>query len=104
MARVDGTDLQIVHMIGDHLAVVEGSPEQLIACTGCGHVYGPKTQDPKLEAVVREVPITASSQLNIHGNLDLMRIREFFCPTCGTMIAANVQKLGDPVLIETELA
>ena len=61
-------------------------------------------EDPKLQAMVAERSIVDSSEINRHGAVDDLVLREFYCPGCGAMIAANVQRHGDPVLREIELA
>jgi acetone carboxylase gamma subunit len=80
---------------------VEG--ERCFHCARCDHEFGPVTDEPKLRAVVAERSIVDASELNRHGAVDDLVLREFYCPGCGAMIAANVQRHGDPVLREIEL-
>jgi acetone carboxylase gamma subunit len=51
---------------------------------------------------MREVPLSAISP---HNDLCLpeLRLREFYCPGCGTQIAVDVQRAGEPVLDESRL-
>jgi acetone carboxylase gamma subunit len=75
-----------------------------IRCADCDRLLGPRTQDPKLGAVVAERSLSDLSELNRFGTLDELVLREYYCPGCGAMLAANVQRPTDPVLIEIELA
>lgn len=93
-----------VESIGDAYRAVGETGARRLECARCGHDFGPLEQDPKLAAVVAEKPITASSPLNANGLVDELTQREFYCPGCGALIAANVQRKGDPVLIEMRLA
>jgi acetone carboxylase gamma subunit len=92
-----------LHRVGDAFVVVGNETDAEIRCSGCGFTFGPRTEDPKLGAVVAERSITTTSELNRHGAVDDLVLREFYCPGCGSMIAANVQRHGDPVLREIEL-
>jgi len=92
-----------LHSVGDAFAVHEGADGREFRCARCSHHYGPVTADPKLSAVVAERAITEISELNRHGAVDELVLREYYCPGCGLMVAANVQRRGDPVLREIEL-
>jgi acetone carboxylase gamma subunit len=74
-----------------------------IHCAPCGHGYGPADQDPKLGAVVRERSIADLSPLNAVGFTERLVAREFCCPSCGLLIAVNVQQRGDPIMLEWSL-
>jgi hypothetical protein len=50
---------------------------------------------------VRELPITAVSELNLLGRVDDIVLREFCCPGCGTSVAIDVQLRDEPVLEES---
>jgi acetone carboxylase gamma subunit len=97
------TTVQQLSSIGDAFHVVAGDAGPEILCAHCGHRFGPASEDPKLGAVVAERSIVDASEINRHGAVDDLVLREFYCPGCGAMIAANVQQHGDPVLREIEL-
>lgn len=92
-----------MHAIGSAYVVVEGEAGPEIRCAGCAYTFGPRAADPKLKAVVAERSIVDASELNRHGAVEDLVLREFYCPGCGAMVAANVQRHGDPVLREIEL-
>jgi len=98
------TTVQRLSSIGDAFHVVTGDAGPEIRCARCDHAFGPAQEDPKLQAMVAERSIVDSSEINRHGAVDDLVLREFYCPGCGAMIAANVQQHGDPVLREIELA
>jgi acetone carboxylase gamma subunit len=92
-----------VQSIGDAYTVRTENGDRNIACARCGHDFGDIHEDPKLAAVVAERPTTASSELNAYGS-DEFVLREYYCPDCGSMLCVNVQRQGDPVLVEMRLA
>lgn len=92
-----------LHSVGDAFQVhaIPGGSE--FRCARCEYVFGPAERDPKHGAVVAERSIVESSDLNKFGAVDDLVLREYYCPGCGGMVAANVQQIGDPVLREIEL-
>lgn len=102
-AETPGAKSQTVHSIGAAFSVVEGGDGAEIHCSRCDHSFGKRDEDPKLAAAVAERSIVESSDLNAYGAVDEMVLREFYCPGCGAMIAANVQRRGDAVLREMRL-
>jgi acetone carboxylase gamma subunit len=94
----------LVSAIGDAYVAVGEPGSRRLECARCSHDFGPIEEDPKLAAVVAEKPITASSKLNETGLVEELVQREFYCPGCGALVAANVQRKGDPVLVEMRLA
>ena len=89
--------------VGDAFVIVDGAAGADLRCARCNHVFGPRGEDPKLHAVVAERSITDSSELNSYGATEDLVLREFYCPGCGAMVAANVQRHGDPVMREITL-
>ncbi|NUT55238.1 MAG: hypothetical protein HOQ03_04555 [Thermoleophilia bacterium] len=94
----------VVHAVGDAYLVVEVDGRRELHCSKCSHSFGSHDEDPKLGAVVAERSIETASELNRHGAVDQLVLREFYCPSCGAMVAANVQRHGDPVLREMTLS
>jgi acetone carboxylase gamma subunit len=97
------TEVTVIHSIGDAFAVVAGGQGPEIHCSKCDFSFGARSEDPKLAAVVAERSIVESSDLNEYGAVDDLVLREYYCPGCGAMIAANVQQHGDAVLREIQL-
>lgn len=92
-----------IHSIGAAFDVVGSEDRAEIRCARCGFAFGEREEDPKLGAVVAERSIVEVNELNSYGAVDEIVIREYYCPDCGAMIAANVQRHGDPVLREIQL-
>jgi acetone carboxylase gamma subunit len=99
-----GRDPAQVQSIGDAYRATGEADDRRLTCARCAFDFGDARRDPKLAAVVAERPITASSELNANGLVGELVLREYYCPGCGSMVAANVQRRGDAVLIEMELA
>ncbi|MFN8217094.1 MAG: acetone carboxylase subunit gamma [Solirubrobacterales bacterium] len=93
-----------VHAVGEAYLVVKGSDGNRIECARCGADLGASDDDPKLNAAVAERTIDEVNDLNRFGAVDDLVVREFYCPSCGAMLAANVQRKGDPILRELKLA
>jgi acetone carboxylase gamma subunit len=90
--------------VGDAYILVETGGTRELHCAECGHVFGPASADPKLGAVVGERSLDELSALNRFGTTDELLLREYFCPGCGGLIAANIQRRGDPVMTEMRLS
>src|SRR3954451_8936225 len=71
-----------------------------LACSECGHRFGPAARDPKLGACMSERGIADLSTLNRSGMEDRLVSRHFYCPGCGLLFAVNVQQHGDPIMLE----
>jgi len=95
-------EVSVLHPVGDTIEAVEAGGERWLRCTVCLSRYGPYDHDPKRAAVMRELRLTDISPHNRLCREDL-RLREFYCPGCGTAIAADVQLAGEPVLDELRL-
>ena len=95
---VEGTRL---HRVADTVEAVENPEGRALRCTECGHRLGDYGDDHKQGTLVRELPITATSELNALGRVDEMVLREFCCPGCGTSVAMDVQLAEEPVLEES---
>ena len=90
--------------IGDAFSGVEHDGVRLHTCHRCGTVYGPIHVDPKRYALAREVAITQLSHWNRFGEVDGVKIVEFYCPGCALMIATQVRKNGDLILWDMSYA
>jgi N-methylhydantoinase B len=95
--RAEGSHL---HPVADTLEAVEDEHGAAIRCTRCSYRLSGYGEDYKRGSAMRELPITALSPLNAYGLVDEIVVREYCCPGCGTLIAVDVQKKGEPVLPE----
>ena len=73
------------------------------SCPDCGYSYGSLDHDPKLAALQSEVAMDRISPWNQFGNPESSIIREIYCPGCGSMLAVEVRRRGDPVLLDMAL-
>jgi acetone carboxylase gamma subunit len=92
----------VLHPVSDSVEAVEAGGERSLRCSLCHYRYGPYAHDHKRSALVRERPLTDVSPHNRRCD-DEFVLREFYCPGCGTALAADVQLRGDPILDETRL-
>jgi N-methylhydantoinase B/oxoprolinase/acetone carboxylase alpha subunit len=94
------------HLSVDSLAHQERIAESFIVrrdfavpslfCAKCGYSYGSAEDDWKQNSVMQEVGIETASTLNVYGKLDEFVLREYFCPGCGLMVSADVQRRQEP--------
>ena len=95
---------EVVMRIGEAISVVRQHRELLFECASCGYVYGSTEMgDPKKEALMREVSIGDLNSWNKFGWVDEFVIREFYCPKCGVMIAANMQRKNEDIMMDYSL-
>jgi N-methylhydantoinase B len=92
---------EIVHPVADTVEAVDADGVRSLRCTICHHRFGAYGSDHKQATLMRELPITAVSELNRLGRVDEMVLREFCCPGCGTSVAMDVQLRDEPVLDES---
>ncbi len=97
-------DEEVLMPMGEAVEVVRARGVPLSRCGRCGHLYGPAWEDPKVFAVMREGNITELSPLNRYGLTEEIVVRQYYCPGCATMFTVNIQRRGDPILIEFRLA
>jgi N-methylhydantoinase B len=95
LTRVEGGD--VMHPVGDVVEAVRVNGLAAIRCSECHQRLSAYDEEYKLGALVRELPITATSPLNARGLVDDFVLREFCCPGCGTAVAINVQRRGAPI-------
>ena len=91
---------QVLHPVADTVeaALVDG--EKLIRCTVCQTRLSGYSEDYKTGTLVREFPITHLSHLNEWAPPTDVVAREFACPGCGTAVAVDIQREGEPLLPE----
>jgi len=96
---------QLVIPIGDTTKVVRRNNELFFECTRCSNSYGStKIGDPKKNALMRERSIGDVNPWNKYGKIDQFVVREYYCPKCGIMIAANMQNKDEPIMMDMDLS
>ncbi|MGE3936399.1 MAG: hydantoinase B/oxoprolinase family protein, partial [Rhodospirillaceae bacterium] len=90
--------------IGDATALVDTPAGPVHACQDCGHVLADGAEDPKTGALVRERRLETASPWNRYGLTEEIVIRELCCPSCAHLLATEVRRKDDPVLLDTTLA
>jgi acetone carboxylase gamma subunit len=96
---------QVVMPIGDVVQVIRKDNELFFECTKCSYNYGStKIGDPKKNALMRERSTNEMNPWNKYSSkVEEFVIREFYCPKCGVMISANVQKKEEPIMMDMDL-
>lgn len=90
--------------ISDKLHVVVENNVKQVACTRCNHLYGPLIDNVKSYAKMKTFPITkAGPMLNPWTVQDDFELREFYCPSCATMISVELNKKSEPILWDIEI-
>jgi N-methylhydantoinase B len=96
--RVTGGEL--MHQVADTVEAARVDGEALIRCSLCQTRLGGYDEDYKRGAVMRERSFISLSPLNdVAPETDLVA-REFYCPGCGTALALDIQRAGEPILPE----
>jgi N-methylhydantoinase B len=91
---------ELLHPIADTVEAVRVNGEELIRCSVCSTRLGGYHEDYKRGTVMRERAFTDLSALNeVAPKTDLVA-REFYCPGCGTSLALDIQRTGEPLLPE----
>jgi acetone carboxylase gamma subunit len=80
------------------------------SCSRCGHFLGSAREPYKLGCLVRErnphevhPPIGPNPEYNFSFHPDWIRIIEFYCPQCATMIENEYLPLGHPLTWDIEI-
>lgn len=98
--RVEWTD-KILLPVSDHLFIVQGRKGRITRCE-CGHDFGDYRKNWKRAANIN-VRNTEKSLREIYPNSDIpdpqwMEIREFLCPSCGTIHEVEACAPGYPIV------
>jgi len=91
--------------VGDHLFIVQSGHKRVIKCE-CGYEFGDYHKNWKLSANIR-VRNSKKALREIYPNSDIpnpdwMEIREFICPSCGTLHEVEACAPGYPILHDFE--
>lgn len=98
--QVEWTD-RILLPISDHLFICDGAEGRITRCE-CGHSFGDYKQNWKMQALIN-VRNTEEALSEIYPNSDIpnpdwMEIREFVCPSCGTLHEVEATAPGYPIV------
>ena len=96
---------KILLPISDHLFIVQSKKGRVTKCE-CGHDFGDYRKNWKLKANIK-VRNTKKSLREIYPNNDIpdptwMEIREFICPSCGTLHEVENCAPGYPIVHDFE--
>ena len=90
----------VLHPVSDTVEAVELEGARSLRCTVCHYRFGGYGDDHKRGAVMRELPLTAVSPHNVLC-MPEFKVREFYCPGCGTAVAGDIQRSDEPILDES---
>ena len=93
--------------VGDSIAIHRGADGNQWACADCRSPLAPAEENYKYFAACRESnPHELDPELYADPTEfcdDEIRLREFLCPGCGSLLSVEVAKVGDPPLHEVRL-
>lgn len=94
---------KILMPLGDHLCVVQKGTERIVKCD-CGHEFSDWRVNWKLEALVF-VRDTVEKLEEIYPGIkcpdpNLCEVREFYCPSCGSMLMVEAVPVGYPLVFD----
>lgn len=94
---------KILVPIGEHLYVVQKGPDRIVKCS-CGHEFGDYRRSWKYDAVVYVRGSEESLNEIYPGprkcDVTWMELREYYCPTCGTMLEVEAVPPAYPVVFD----
>lgn len=97
-----------VKQVAEYLAI--DLDEEQWQCSNCGETLGPAEENYKRGCLVNErdpreihPPIIEGEDYTFAPDPDWVRIVEFYCPGCGTMVENEYLPPGHPITHDTEL-
>lgn len=94
---------RILMPIGEHLYIVQKGPDRIVKCD-CGHEFGDYHQNWKTRAAVfvrdTDELLDELYPRLMHSHPEWMEIREFFCPSCWTLLEVEAVPPGYPVVFD----
>lgn len=92
---------KIVLPIGEHLFIVPKNNSYIVKCE-CGYEFGDYKKNWKMSANIfvrnSEELLGEIYEENRKPDPELMELREFICPGCGTLLEVEAVTLGYPVV------
>ncbi len=95
---VDGGE--VLHPVSDAVEAVTVDGARHLRCTLCHHRYGDHGVDHKARAMMADRELVDVNPGNSHCRPEFV-LREFYCPGCMVVIAADVQLRDEPVRPES---
>ena len=94
---------KILMPLGEHLNVVQKDNERVVKCD-CGHEFGDWRQNWKLGALIFSRDDNEKLAEIYPGikrpDPELCEVREFYCPTCGSMLMVEAVPVGYPLVFD----
>lgn len=92
-------------MLNEYLGTKTEGTGQVIYCTNCGHVFGPVAENYKLQALVREAPLSqAGPQTDPYRRSKKYKFRQFACPGCYRLLDSEIVLKDAPIEWDVKLA
>ncbi len=82
--------------MSEYLEIDDSSGMQVIRCRKCGHAFCPPTENYKEDARVSESPLAKIRMVST--KTERFVLREFYCPSCATLLNVDMTLKGLPVL------
>jgi N-methylhydantoinase B len=93
--------------ISEHLVLCSAQEHQesVICCVHCGHEFGPPDRNPKLQALLVELPLRQVEWIaNPYNRMhDRFVWREFYCPGCSALFDVEIMLRDMPPLFDAQL-
>lgn len=92
-------------LIGDYIDIAD----EIARCAKCDEAFGPISENLKTNLVVQELSLEEAGPRYVDPSRFIdqeesqMVFREFYCPSCGTMIFTETARKGEEVLNEFEI-
>ena len=87
--------------MGHILELIKEDGRMFFRCGKCDHLLGPSSENWKQHAARNLVsPDAAGPLIRLHRDLEL---RQFSCPSCGTLLSLDVAHKSDPDLFDIEI-
>ena len=87
--------------IGEYLEVEEVTGKQIIRCKKCGQEFCAATENYKNFVLMAEKPLASAGGLRPSGGPFVLR--EFYCPTCATMLDVEMVLKDQPIIWDIQL-
>jgi acetone carboxylase gamma subunit len=69
-------------------------------CRVCGHRLGSVTDVWKAFAIRKETPLSEVGAETFDTGSSGVVLRQFYCPSCGTLLDTETARPADPVLVD----
>jgi acetone carboxylase gamma subunit len=90
----------LIGQLSPTVALHRDGTATVTACAACGHVLGPAEDAWKAHAVRRDTPIAAAGGPAYDTGYEGVTLRQFFCPSCATLLDTETATAQDPVLTD----